>query len=548
MVEAFKAMGVARLGAMAGMTAALFGFFAYIVMGISEEPMSLLYAGLDSKDASAIIAKLDAGRIPYKLESGGSTIMVASDQALRLRMEYAGQGLPAGGNVGYEIFDSMDAFGQTSFVQNINMIRALEGELSRTIRALDQIGQARVHLVLPKKELFAKDTAKPSASVVVKSRGGRITPSHVQSIQHLVASAVPGLTTEAVTIIDERGTLLASGTGTDAGAARLDDRTASYEQRLGGQVEDILSRIVGPGRARVQVTAELDFSKITKSSESFDPDGQVVRKTETVSEREEGQNRRNENGVSVTTNLPPQTQSQPSANGTSSTNQANRTSETIDYEVSKTTQTEVQEAGRVKRLSIAVVVDGTYTTPQGGGDQTYAPRSADEMKEIEALVKSAIGFDEKRGDQVKVTNLRFQQPEAEALTPEEAPFLGLEKGDIWKLGQYGGLGLLALLMIFFVFRPLIRAFTFVPQQAGALQSAPALTNGAAAVTGALPAPQPGALPAPGTADPSGQSAMIDIAQIEGQVKESSVRKVGEIVTKHPEEATAIMRQWLHESP
>lgn len=555
MPEALKSIGVVRLGAMAGMTAALFGFFGYLILGISEKPMSLLYAGLDPKDSAAIVAKLEAAKVPFELQSGGTTIMVPSDQALRLRMDYAGQGLPAGGSVGYEIFDTMDAFGQTSFVQNVNMIRALEGELARTIRSLDQIGAARVHLVVPKKELFAKDAGKPTASVVLRSRGGRIGAAQVAAIQNLVSSAINGLSPDAVTVIDEKGVLLASGAGSDMTAARLDDRTAAYQERLRGQVEDILTRVVGPGRARVQVSAEMDFSKITKSSETFDPDGQVIRKTESTNEREQGQNTRNQQGVTVGNNLPQGAQTQPQAGGNQSSTEANRTGETVEYEISRSTQTEVQEAGRVKRLSVAVVVDGVYTDApapaegQPAAPRTYAARSADEMKQIEQLVKSAIGFDDKRGDQVTVSNLRFSEPDAEPLAIEEEAMFGLEKGDMWQIGQFAGLGVLALLMIFLVLRPLIKAMTIAPQIGGSLASLP---TGAAAMglpggsgQAALPGQPAGALPAPQGQDAAGS--MIDIAQIEGQVKESSVRKVGEIIVKHPDEATTIMRQWLHEA-
>jgi flagellar M-ring protein FliF len=349
--------------------------------------------------------------------------------------------------------------------------------------------------------------------------------------------------------------LLANGSGNDMSGARLDDRTAAFQDRLRNQVEDILTRVVGPGRARVQIAADMDFAKVTKSSETFDPDGQVIRKTESTNEREQGQNRRDQQGVTVANNLPAGAQSQPQANGTQSSNEANRTGETVEYEISRSTQTEVQEAGRVKRLSVAVVVDGVYTEPpppaegQPPAPRTYAARSADDMKQIEQLVKSAIGFDEKRGDQVTVTNLRFSEPEVEAAPPEEEALLGLEKGDIWQIAQYAGLGILALLTIFLVLRPLIKAMTMPPQMGGALASLPmgaaagALPGGAQA---ALPGQPAGALPAPGPQDALG-AAMIDIAQVEGQVKESSVRKVGEIIGKHPDEATAIMRQWLHEA-
>jgi flagellar M-ring protein FliF len=552
--EFLKSMGVMRIGAMAGVTAALFGFFAYIVTGMSEAPMSLLYAGLDAKDSSAIITKLEAAKVPYKLEGDGSTILVASDKMLRLRMDFAGQGMPSGGNVGYEIFDSMDAFGQTSFVQNVNMVRALEGELSRTIRSLDSVDQARVHLVIPKKELFAASTPTPTASVVLRSRSGRIGAAQVQAIQNLVASAVNGLSPQSVTVVDERGVLLASGHDAGSAAVQIDDRASSFEERLRQQVENLLTRVVGPGRARVQVSAEMDFAKFTRSSEKFDPDGQVIRSTQSVNQNESDQDKKSENGVSVANALPAAAQSAASpAAGASSVSQSGRTEETVNYEISKTTETQIQEAGMIKRLSVAVVVDGVYTAA-ASGERTYAPRRAEEMKEIEQLVRSSIGYDEKRGDQIKVTNLRFSEPEKEELVPDEKPFLGLEKGDIWKLAQFGGLGALALIMIFFVFRPLVRAFATPPTAPGPAQLTMLPSGNSAGASAlqpahgqhALPNSPAGALPAP---MPDAQSAfsMIDISQVDGQVKESSVKKVGEIITKHPEEATAIMRQWLHES-
>jgi flagellar M-ring protein FliF len=257
--------------------------------------------------------------------------------------------------------------------------------------------------------------------------------------------------------------------------------------------------------------------------------------------------------VTVGNNLPQGAQNQPQTGGTQSSKESNRTGETVEYEISRSTQTEVQEAGRVKRLSVAVVVDGTYTDapPPAEGQppapRVYAARSAEDMKQIEQLVKSAIGFDEKRGDQVTVTNLRFSEPEIEAIPVEEEAMFGLEKGDMWRIAQFGGLGILALLTIFLVLRPLIKAMTTPPQMAGSLASLPAgaaqmaLPGGAQA---ALPGQPAGALPPPQDAV---AAAMIDIAQVEGQVKESSVRKVGEIIGKHPDEATAIMRQWLHEA-
>jgi flagellar M-ring protein FliF len=537
---------MARLGAAIGLTIAVAGFFMYVMGGMGEQPKALLFSGLDARDSAEIVGRLDAIKVPYQVEGDGSTILVQADQALRLRMQLAGEGLPAGGSVGYEIFDRSDTFGQTSFVQNVNLVRALEGELGRTIRSLSSIANARVHLNVPKRELFAQKQPEPTASVVIRTRGA-VSPAQVLSIQNLVASAVPGMTAGAVTVIDEKGAMLGGGAAQAGGSVRADERTVAFEDRVRAQVEDIVTSVVGPGRARVQVSAEIDYNRVTKESQTFDPDGQVVVSQTTSQAKSANQDGGGAQGVSVTNSLP-----DAAGGGSTSTTSSNedRTEETINYEVSKTKSIEVQEGGRIKRLSVAVAVDGAYTTDDKG-TRTYAPRAAEEMQQIEQLVRSAIGFDEKRGDQLKVLNLRFNQPEIEELPPAEEPLLGLVKDDYWRIAQFAGLGLIALLLIFFVMRPLIKALVTPPQTAALVSQAIAGPAGTAAVASpasatALAAPSGGA-PAPLQIPASGVQQMIDIAQVEGQVKESSVRKVGEIVGKHPDEATAILRQWLHES-
>jgi flagellar M-ring protein FliF len=530
-----KSMGLARLGAAIGLTVAVAGFFVYVLSGMTSTPKSLLFSGLDPRDSAEIVGRLETLKVPYQIEGDGSTILVPSDQALRLRMQLAGDGLPAGGSVGYEIFDRSDTFGQTSFVQNINLIRALEGELGRTIRSLASIANARVHLNIPKRELFADKQPEPTASVVIRARGA-VAPGQVQAIQNLVASAIPGMNAGAVTVIDEKGAMLGGGATQAATAAvRTDERTAAYEDRVRTQVEDIVTSVVGPGRARVQVAAEMDYSRITRESQTFDPDSQVVISQQTSQTKANNQDGRATQAVTVTNSLPGAENTGTTDAGRSSNE--DRTDETINYEVSRTKSTEIQEGGRIKRLSVAVAVDGVYAAAANGA-RTYAARDPGEMQQIEALVRSAIGFDEKRGDQLKVVNLPFSQPDIEAL-PADEPLVALAKDDYWRIAQFGGLGTIALLLIFFVMRPLAgslissaRLTALLPSPAAPAVAAPAQALGPSAA-GALAAP------------PSGVQAMIDIAQVEGQVKESSVRKVGEIVTKHPDESTSILRQWLH---
>lgn len=544
-MDVLKTFGAFRFAFVVGLIVAAVCGYILLNHFLAQPSKTLLFSNLDPRDSAEIVARLDAKKIEYDVLGDGSTIMVASDQALKLRMEMAGEGLPAGGSVGYEIFDRSESFGQTSFVQNINLVRALEGELARTIRAIQTVANARVHLNIPKRELFAERQPTPTASVVVKARG-QIQPAQVVAIQNLVASAVPGLSAGAITVIDEKGNMLAGGSSSSGGplSVQHDQRTAGYEDRVRAQVEDIVSGIVGPGRARVQVSAEIDFNRVTKESLTFDPDGQVVRSTQTSQNASTTQDGAASQGVSVSTALPG---GEGAGGAGSASSNDKQTQETINYEISKTTQTEIQEGGNVKRLSVAVAVDGSYTTDDKGV-RTYQPRAAEEMQQIEQLVKSAIGFSEQRGDQMKVVNLRFSQPEIETIPPAEEPFMGLEKADMLYISQFAGIGIIALLLIFFVMRPMIKALA-APGNGGLLaaQSMPvqgalaAAANGALAVAGPMSA---GALPPP----PSAVQSMIDISQVEGQVKESSLRKVGEIVTKHPDETVAIVRQWLHNEP
>src|SRR5262249_50420950 len=241
---------------MGAVTAALIGVFAFLILRFTAPAIAPLFTDLTVEDSAAIIKDLDRQAIPYEMRNEGAIIMVPKDRARRLRMQSAEGGRPKGGGVGYDIFDKSEALGTTSFVQNINHLRALEGELARTIRALDRVQAARVHLVLPERPLFSRDKIEPSASIVLKVRGV-LEPQQVRAIRHLVASAVNGLKPERVSVVDEAGRLLADGASGDPNldAGGADERQAAFEQRLRDQIESIVSSVVGPGRARVQLTA-----------------------------------------------------------------------------------------------------------------------------------------------------------------------------------------------------------------------------------------------------------------------------------------------------
>jgi flagellar M-ring protein FliF len=534
-----KAIGAARFGVMAGVAAVLTAFFLYIAGVIGEPAKSILFSGLEPRDASAVTAKLDAMNVPYEAKGDGNTILVPADQVTKLRMALAQDNLPAAG-VGYEIFDKSDTFGTTAFVQNINRLRALEGELARSIQTIDGIESARVHMVVPERQIFSRDAQSPSASVVVKTRGV-LGHGQVVAIQHLVAAAVASLSPERVAIVDDKGNLLAGGqekTGDDATADAQEQDTTDFEDRLRRRVESMVESVVGQGHARVQVTANMDFDHSSETSETYDPDSKVVRSTQTVE-----QNATDTNGggaaVSVASALP----GQQSSSGTDVKSNSGRTEETTNYEISKTVKTSTVAGGTVKKLSVAVVVDGTE-----GDNGSYKPRSAQDMKQIDTLVKSAIGYDASRGDQVQVVNMPFARVDTGGGTPAPAPLLGLDGPDWFKIIEAAILSITALLIGLFVMRPLI-ARMFAPVSYG---GAPAQLMSGSPVAGQLPAPssqnfdaasQAGQAPAQ-IAPP--RESMIDISRIEGQVRESSVKKVGEVVQAHPEEALAILRTWLHE--
>jgi len=555
-VNTLRSLGAARLLAIGIVIIGILGFFAFITLRIATPPLGLLYSGLDPQDAGDIVAKLDGLNIKYELTADGTSVMVPESEIARLRMTMAENGLPSGGSMGYEIFDQTDAFGTTSFVQNINRVRALEGELARTIRTIDRISAARVHLVLPERRLFNRKALGPSASIVIKTRGGELTPSQVRAIQHLVAAAVPNLTPARVSVVDDKGNLLAPGmneSGKDAMASSQRTRQVAYENRLKHQLQTLLEKSVGRGKVQVEVSADIDFDRVTTSSELYDPDRQVVLSTQTVEENQRSQEPTDVGGdVSVAKNLP---DSQAPA-GTAASSTKTRTEETTNFENSKIVKTETKEAGQIKRLSVAVLVDGVYTKSQDG-TRSYKPRSQDEMDRLTALVHSAIGYDADRGDTVEIVNLPFTVEEPPAI--EEAPsgFLGLDltKADIFRIVELIVFSLVGLLTMLFVVRPLItRLFAGgpVPAIAGGGQITdatgehPALAGpdgGSPDQTAAIASDgSPIALPK----QASHVESMIDVATIDGQIQQSAVKKVGEIVEKHPDEAVSILRTWLHE--
>jgi flagellar M-ring protein FliF len=546
LLEFVKALGAPRIAAMGAVTIALVGFFAFLILRVTAPQMTPLFTDLTYDDSAAIVRELDRQGVPYELRNDGNIIMVPRDRVARLRMTLAGNGLPKGGGVGYEIFDKSDALGTTSFVQNVNNLRALEGELARTIRSLDSVAAARVHLVMPERPLFSRDKVEPSASIVLKVRG-TLEPQQVRAIRHLVASAVNGLKPQRVSIVDEAGHLLADGTGDDESSSEISavERRTAFEKRLRDEVQAIVTSVVGPGHARAEVTADFDFNRVTQTSDKYDPDGRVVRSSQTREETSAtGEGR--DNQVTVGNELPGANQKQQPASDANAAprDQSRKSEEIVNYEISKTTKTEVSEGGRVNRISVAVLVDGTYGKNEKG-DVTYQPRSKEELDQIAALVRTAIGFDQKRGDQVQVVNLRFAETPTMKINEPSGwlAALAFTKDDIMRAIEMAVMGLLGLVVMFMVVRPLVRRI-LAPDERAIAALPPGVTPSEAEPV-AIPAIAQG-VETPKAA-PSQTAKMIDIAQVQGQVHAQSVQKVGELADKNPNEAVTIIRQWLNES-
>jgi len=545
--EFVKALGPSRLAAMGAVAAGLVGFFIFLMLQLSQPRLGVLYTDLTFEDSLQVVQKLEGMNIPHDVRQDGAIILAPKDRVLRLRMEMAQSGLPSGGTVGYEIFDKTDTLGATSFVQNINRLRAIEGELARTIRVLRRVVMARVHLVLPKRELFGRESRKPSASIVLKTRG-ELDAGQIRSIQHLTASAVEGLSPKRVSIVSERGRLLATGQndGAQPGGIEFEERNRAIEQRMRKDIEDIVASVVGDGRVRVRVSADMDYSKITKTSDVYDPDGQVMRSTQSREERANATTPSENDGVSVGNELP-SANSEPGGNGSQQEN-SNKTEEVINYEISRTTVTETAEGGRIKRLSVAVLVDGNYQKgPQGV--LNYTPRPEEQLDQIRALVSSAIGFSKERGDLVQVVNMRFAEVQAPALA-DGAPqgwlesFMSLSKDDYFMIAELTAIGLISLLVLLLVVRPLIRRI-ITPEK-----GAPATHALTAAATPQLIAsggqPQPGdnpALPAPA----NHLEETLKSARAAGDLQAKAAEDVGETVKNNPGEAVSIVREWIQQT-
>lgn len=543
---AFKGAGLVRLLVMAGVGVGLLAAIIALTSGFMTQPKALLYSNLDLKEASEVTAALDQAGIKYEAKGDGSTIMVDRDKVASTRLLVAGKGLVTSGSVGYEIFDQTSALGQTDFVQQINNKRALEGELQRTIKGWHGVTDVRVLLNIPKRQLFEEEAGNPTAAVSIGVAGRKPGQDQVLAIQNFVAAAVGGLKPEnvAVTDIKDGKSLATLGQGGAMGAI-ADDRKAQIERDLAERIRQQVEGVVGAGKARVEVSAEIDMAQVTEQKKTYDPDGQVIRSEQTNEEASEEGSSSNNDAVTASGNIPGGG-GDPAFLPTNK-NTTKGASTVTNYEISETTRTEVVAPGTVQKLSVAVAVDGVTGPGANGKAGPYTPRTEAEMAKLNELVRAAVGFNEGRGDVVKVINVPFARDEALASDGKDGMF-DFTKNDLLRFAELGAGAIVVMLLLFFGLRPLLKSLNQPPGGGAMPMLARAgggnLTPGQAQQIQMQVDPNTGemlALP------PSDMDQRIDIARIEGQVKASSVKRVSEFVDSHPEESVSILRSWLHET-
>jgi flagellar M-ring protein FliF len=503
MIEVITNMPLKNKIILVGVIALVIASSVMFFSWVQKADMQILYSNLSEEDTGAIIQKLNEQKVPYKASAGG--IMVPADKVYELRLQLAGQGLPQGGGVGFEIFDK-SGFTMTDFVQKLNYRRALQGELARTIRSLPEVEQSRVHLVVPERSLFVKEEERPKASVLVKLKAGRrLSQGQVQGIVHLVSGSVEGLALKDVAVVDSRGEMLTVSVDDSAAmSAGQMEHQRNIEKDMENRIISILDPVVGKGRVRAKVAAVVDFTKVEKTEERFDPESQVVRSEQKNTEKSTSGSGGGIPGVQ--SNLPGKAPQQTA----SSQGQSDRKSETINYEISKVTSHTVNSPGDIKKLSAVVLVDGIYTAQEGSKEKKYAARTEEELKNFEDMAKKAIGFTAERSDEVRVVNMPF-----EAVSQEELPEAPKEIMPVVMTVAKYLVPLIAFALLFiFVIKPLMTALT---SSSGMMQTQIAL---------------------PGT-----------VSEIERAIEASALpdkEKVVEWAKKNPADAANLVKSWIEE--
>ncbi|WP_267222650.1 flagellar basal-body MS-ring/collar protein FliF [Novosphingobium clariflavum] len=520
---------------MGGVALAMLGGLAWVGLRSPAAEMGYLYSDLDPAAAQSITEKLKAQNVPFQLSADGSAVMAPVDKLAELRMSLAGEQL--GGKIGYEVLDAEEPFGVSSSRARLNETRAIEGELSRSIETLEKVSKARVHIVMPERAMFETQPRKASAAVTVKT-AGRLPGETVQAIRYLVSSAVPDLNPEAVSIVDQTGALLArAGDAGAGGSGDLEERQSAIEARLRDEIEAMIEPIVGQGKVRAEVAAVLERDQVREESEVYDPDKQVVAHQTTVESSDQNdENAAGARGVTVATQLPDNTTNVNGNGGDSRRSARNETSEDTTYQNSRTQKVAVRNPGQLSRLTVAVMVDGG---PQG--------LPAAQVQRLQRLVENAVGFDAGRGDSVVVENMAFNTPADVDGVSGGLPF-GLTWDrlfDVLKIVLVGGIALIALRML----KPKLLPPVQPPLLEGVVEQRDAidgemLSLGERAADGDEEAMRRLEELRGAQGEPL-LDQEIALAQVDGRIKLSALRRIGDAISASPAESASVIRQWMN---
>ena len=539
-------LGARKLIALGLVGAALMGAILYTSVYLSRPSYETLYVGLSRDDVNRMGLALGEAGIAFDVKSDGSSILVPVGKAEQARMYLAEKGLPTSNNAGYELFDNMGSLGLTSFMQEITHVRALEGEIARTIQAIRGVKAARVHIVMAEKGSFRRGDQKPSASVVIRAEGGFAAES-AQSIRQLVAAAVPSLDASSVTVLDTNGRLLASAGEAANGAALL---TASLEQQVAGNVDESIRKALAPylgvGHFQSSVQATLDTDRRQTNETQFDPESRVERSVRVVRESGDNRNSRNDNATGVEQNIP-QEEIQ-SRNGESSSEKTDRREELTNYEMNTKTVSTVSDGYTVKRLSIAVVIDQARLLETAGTTPPPADFVDQQILKIRDLVATAAGLNADRGDVINVTAVNFLSPAGADMEPVSTP---LSEQLMRQSGSYVNalaiLGAVALL-IWFGVRPLLRD----------QNAKPASTEVALRETSDVAVPNfigdaqkvivgEGAKAVIGGPEAYADQMKTSLSDLRQRMRMPAKLRLEQMIEMDEERVAAVLKQWIHET-
>ena len=531
--ETFSSLTMPQLVSIGGAFVLAVGLVGGSAWWLNAPDYVLLFDDLDPEAASDIVARLKDQKVKYQIDPGGRSVRVPRERVDELRLEVAGQGMPASGRVGFEIFDRT-AFGATEFLEKVNYRRALEGELARTIATLSEVGSARVHIAMGKDSLFGEQ--RPAkASVVLKLRGNRqMAPATINGITNLVSASVEGLRPDAVVVVDSFGRALArpeENPDDPLGAAQL-ERQQRLERELASRVVALLEPVVGPDRARVNVALKLKVQTLEETEERYDPNTVIRSRQFSADQANTGGTMAGVAGARGNMPAPPNT---PAAPGTVlSGSGSSRNSETTNFEVSRLTRRSVEPPGSIARMSVAVILDDNQVLKKdakGVEKLTRVARKAEELQKLQGIVAAAVGLDAERGDQLSVQNISFEEPPVEEEAPEGV--LVRYAPQIQEGSRMLTVAVIAIGVFFFVLRPLMRR-AGVTRVIAAKPVAPA----------APPAPKP--------------KTVADMeSEIEAQIEQAAqskaaenrrlpvlTRRIAQITDKEPANTAKLLRTWI----